>query len=188
MRILCAIAVVLLTACSSQPPQTATYLLRSDVPAGEDVALRDSGVALGNIRVANYIDQPGLVMATGDGTIRAAKYHVWAEPLQVALRRYLATQVSDASGRDIEAMATSATVTRIDVSVDQLHGTGSGAAILVAYWNVGPQGVMKSYRFSEQQSLAGDGYDALVRAQEALLKRLAEAISASLPAAGQGSV
>ena len=187
MRILCAIAVVLLTACSSQPPQTATYLLRTEVPAGSDVALSDSGIALGNIRVANYIDQPGLVLATGDGTIHAARYHVWAEPLQVALRRYLATQVSDASGRDIAAAASSATVTRIDVSVDQLHGTGSGAAVLVAYWNVASQGASKSYRFSEQQALSGDGYDALVRAQETLLKRLAEAISASLPAAGQTS-
>ena len=53
-------AVVLLTACASQPPQTTTYLLRSEVPTGPDVALRDSGIALGNIRVANYIDQPGL--------------------------------------------------------------------------------------------------------------------------------
>ena len=53
MRILCALAVVLLTACSSQPPQTATYLLRSEVPAGADVALSDSGIALANIRVAN---------------------------------------------------------------------------------------------------------------------------------------
>jgi len=187
MRILCALAVVLLTACSSQPPQTATYLLRSEVPAGADVALRDSGIALGNIRVANYIDQPGLVLATGDGTIHAARYHVWAEPLQVALRRYLADQISDASGRDIAAMPDSATVTRVDVSVDQLHGTGSGVAVLVAYWNVASQGASKSYRFSEQQALSGDGYDALVRAQESLLKRLAEAISASLPAAGQVS-
>ncbi|MEE4143923.1 MAG: ABC-type transport auxiliary lipoprotein family protein [Halieaceae bacterium] len=183
MRILCALAVVLLTACSSQPPQTATYLLRSEVPAGADVPLSDSGIALGNIRVAKYIDQPGLVLATGDGTIHAAKFHVWAEPLQVALRRYLATLVSDASGRDIAAATDSATVTRIDVSVDQLHGTGSGSAVLVAYWNIDSQGQSKSYRFSEQQSLSGDGYDALVRAQETLLKRLAEAISASLPAA-----
>jgi uncharacterized lipoprotein YmbA len=179
--------VILLTACSTQPPQTATYLLRSEVPAGAEVALSDSGIALGNIRVANYIDQPGLVLATGDGTIHAARYHVWAEPLQVSLRRYLATQVSDASGRDIAAVAGSATVTRIDVSVDQLHGTGSGAAVLVAYWNVASEGASKAYRFSEQQALSGDGYDALVRAQETLLKRLAEAISASLPAGGQSA-
>jgi uncharacterized lipoprotein YmbA len=60
-------------------------------------------------------------------------------------------------------------------------------AVLVAYWNVASQGASKSYRFSEKQALSGDGYDALVRAQESLLKRLAEAISASLPAAGQVS-
>ena len=124
------------------------------------------------------------MLATGDGTIHAARYHVWAEPLQVALRRYLATQVSGASGREIAATASAATRVTIDVNVDQLHGNGSGAAILVAYWDVSAEGASKSFRFSEQQTLSGDGYDALVRAQESLLKMLAEAIAGSLPVTG----
>lgn len=183
MRILCVFAAMLLAACSSQPPQTVTYLLRSEVAASAGTPLADSGVALGNIRVASYIDQPGLVLAGGDGTINAARNHVWAEPLQVSLRRYLATQISDASGSDIAANATPSTGTRVDVSVDQLHGNGTGAAVLVAYWEITAGGVSRAFRFSEQQALAGDGYDALVRAEEALLQRLAGAIAASLPAA-----
>ncbi|MDH4039274.1 MAG: ABC-type transport auxiliary lipoprotein family protein [Gammaproteobacteria bacterium] len=182
MRIMCVIAVVLLTACSTQPPQTATYLLRTEVGTTSGTPLADSGIALGNVRVATYIDQPGLVLAAGDGTITAARNHVWAEPLQVSLRRYLATQISSASGRDIAASATATTRSRIDVTVDQLHGDSSGAAVLVAYWEIAVEGATRAFRFSEQQSLAGDGYDALVRAEEALLQRLADAIAASLPA------
>ena len=187
MRIICLIVTVLLAACSSQPPQTSSYLLRTEVATTPGTPLANSGIALGNIMVADYIDQPGLVLAAGDGTIHAARYHVWAEPLQVSLRRYLSTQISFASGRDISPTTTSATGVSIDVSVDQMHGAGNGSAVLVAYWRVAADGSDKSYRFSEQQALSGDGYDALVRAEEALLKRLAEAISASLPAAA-GSV
>lgn len=181
MRIICVMVAVLLAACSSQPPQTETYLLRSEVSATSGTQLADSGIALGTIQVANYIDQPGLVLAGPDGTIHAARNHIWAEPLQVSLRRYLATRITAASGRDIAASATPATGTRINVVVDQLHGNGQGAAVLVAYWAIDSGGDEKHFRFSEQQALSGDGYNPLVRAEEALLQRLAEAIAASLP-------
>ena len=183
MRIICLMVALLLTACSSQPPKLESYLLRPAVAAGSATVVEDSGYALGTIQVANYIDQPGLVLTSGDGKIHAARNHVWAEPLQVSLRRYLATEVSGVSGRDVAATTTATTKTRINVTIDQLHGNGSGAAVLVAYWDVAGDAGSKSFRFSEQQALSADGYDALVQAEEALLKRLADAIAASLPPA-----
>lgn len=183
MRIIYLIAAVLLAACSSQPPQIASYLLRSEVNSGAGTQLVNSGIALDTIRVARYIDQPGLVLAFENGTIHAARNHLWAEPLQVSLRRYLASQISSTSGRNIASSATSATLIRIDVTVDQLHGNGRGAAVLVAYWDLTSEDSYTSFRFSEQQALSGDGYDPLVQAQQALLQRLADAIATSLPAA-----
>jgi uncharacterized lipoprotein YmbA len=183
MRTVCLIAVLALAACSSQPPQTQTYLLRPQVPAGAATPLVDSGIALGTIRVASYIDQPGLVLASGDSKVHAARNHLWAEPLQVSLRRYLATQVSTGSGREVAVSSSESTRTRINVSVDQLHGDNNGTAVLVAYWDVVSESGTRTFRFSEQQSLSGDGYDALVAAEETLLQRLADAISASLPPA-----
>ena len=181
MRILCLLAAVLLAACSSQPPQSTSYLLRSELATTSGSPQVDSGIALGNIRVANYIDQPGLVLATGDGKVRAARNYVWAEPLQVSLRRYLAAEISGVSGREIAATASATSKTRIDVSVDELHGNGAGEAVLVAYWEVTSAGQSNSFRFSERQALSGDGYDALVKAEEVLLKHLASAIAGSLP-------
>ena len=183
MRIIVLMGALLLAACSSAPPKLESYLLRPAVAPGAVTAVEDSGYALGTIRVANYIDQPGLVLTSGDGKVHAARNHVWAEPLQVSLRRFLATQVSAGSDRDIAATATASTNTRINVSVDELHGNDSGAAVLVAYWDVVAGEGSKSFRFSEEQALGSDGYDALVQAEEALLERLADAIAASLPAA-----
>ena len=180
MRILIVLSLVLLAACSSQPPQTSSYLLRSEVPSTDGEQLAETSVALGGIEVAAYIRQPGLVLASGDGKIHAARNHVWAEPLQVSLRRFLANEISAAAGKDIGTSALPATATRINVTIDQLHGDGKGAAVLVAYWELEAGANVSSYQFAERQDLVSDGYDALVRAQEALLKRLAAAIARSL--------
>jgi len=182
MRSLFLIAILTLAACSSQPPQTSSYLLRAAVGETSGTELADSGIALGTIRVASYIDQPGLVLATGDGKIHVARNHVWAEPLQVSLRRYLATEISGSAGRVVGAKPTAATRTRVDVTIDELHGDGRGAAVLVAYWELVAGEDTAAFSLSERQPLAGDGYDALVQAEEALLKRLASAIAATVPA------
>ena len=182
MRFICLFAAALLAACSSQPQQTANYLLRADIPATSGKQLAASTVAFNAIRVATYIEQPGLVLATGDGRIHAARNHQWAEPLQVSLRRFLANEVSAASGMDVSATVLPTTVTRVNLTVDQLHGDGQGAALLVAYWEVETGAQVSSYEFAQSQTLASDGYDALVRAEEALLRQLAAAIAASIKA------
>lgn len=182
MRFICLFAAALLAACSSQPQQTANYLLRADIPATSGKQLAASTVAFNAIRVATYIEQPGLVLATGDGRIHAARNHQWAEPLQVSLRRFLANEVSAASGMDVSATVLPTTASRINLTVDQLHGDGQGAALLVAYWEVETGAQVSSYQFAQSQTLASDGYDALVRAEEELLRQLAAAIAASIKA------
>ena len=184
---LCLITVALLTACASPAPQTASYLLRAEVTPTAGKQLADSTIALGSIRVASYIDQPGLVMAMGDGTIHEARYHQWAEPLPVSLRRFMAAEISQASGLDVSAGGLPGTKTRVNLIVDQLHGDGNGAALLVAYWDVATGDSVLTYEFAEQQALTAAGYTALVQAQEALLKRLAAAIAGSLKPAEQGA-
>ncbi|MCP5203585.1 MAG: membrane integrity-associated transporter subunit PqiC [Pseudomonadales bacterium] len=180
MRLLCLLAAALLAACSSTPPQTSSYLLRAEVPASSGSQLASSTVALADIRVATYIEQPGLVLATGDGKVHAARNHQWAEPLQVSLRRFLANEVSGASGLDVSPRVLPSTTTRVSVTVDQLHGDGQGAALLVAYWEVDNAGDVRFFEFSQRQSLASAGYDALAHAEQALLGQLAQAIADSL--------
>lgn len=180
MRTIFLLAVMLLTACSSQPPQTATYLLRSGTAMSSGAQLAGTGIALGTVRVATYIEQPGLVLATGDGKIQVARNHVWAEPLTVSLRRFLAEEISTAAGKYVSPTPVPDATTRVNVVVDQLHGDGRGAAVLVAFWELQSDQSSAAFQFSEQQVLSSDGYDALVQAEEALLRRLASAIAGSL--------
>jgi uncharacterized lipoprotein YmbA len=72
------------------------------------------------------------------------------------------------------------TTTRVNLTIDQLHGDGRGSALLVAYWDIETGGKISSFEFAQRQTLASDGYTALVQAEEALLQQLAAAIAATI--------
>jgi len=175
---------LLVAGCSSQPPQTSTYLLRADddTRSGYRAPARD--IAFGKLEIARYIDQPGLVLKTGTDEVHVARYHQWAEPLRASLEGLLQAEISRQLGQDIRFQPDGPVGTRIDVIVDQLHGNADGEAELVADWRLRRvEGGDEVHRFVGSQPLERDGYDALVAAQRQLLLRLATAITASVVAA-----
>ena len=181
MKYLLILPLVFLAACSSQPPQQHSYLLRSSVDLDSRQLSAEPTIGLGTVQVANYIDQPGIVLETASGQVHAAQQHLWAEPLRASLRGFLVTEISAALEQDISGSARATTVEKkINVQIDQFHGTPNGSASLVAYWQIVEGSQSRNYQFSEQQTLSTDGYDALVQAQTALLSSLSAAISQSL--------
>ena len=185
MKYLALIAALLVTGCSSSAPTLKQYLLRTDTPS--QFTLQDStgAVGIGTLTVAPYIDGRGLVLETSNGEVRAARDHQWAEPLRESLRSYLSSKISEQSGQVIRAYnyAKVDWARRIDIRIDELHGTANGGAKLVAYWNIvdpAERKVLSENGFFETEALGRDGYDALVQAQKKLLDRLASAIAASL--------
>ena len=63
--------VVLLSACASQPLPTTYYLLRSGQDLQSTALSTSTQYSLGSVEIAAYLDQPGLVMATGRESTRA---------------------------------------------------------------------------------------------------------------------
>ncbi|MCP4188197.1 MAG: membrane integrity-associated transporter subunit PqiC [Gammaproteobacteria bacterium] len=173
---------LLLAGCASKPVEHFTYLLRSDQARESGKIEHDSPFFLGKLTIANYLDQPGLVVATGNGRVRAARHHQWAEPLGLSLRRFLSIEISVARDKHIAPHPSSKeSVGSIDISIDQLHSNESGEAILLAFWQFIWADQTYSFRFSESLPLQQDGYDALVAAQTKLLKRFAADVAKSLP-------
>lgn len=181
MRVLLLIVALALAACAGQPAETRYYLLRSSADADTRQLQLDAQTALGRIDIADYLDQPGVVMATGDGVIAAASYHRWAEPLRTSLRGFLAAEISARLGRDIlpDSARNSASII-IDVDLDQLHGDGQGGAHIVGRWTIRRDGSATGWQFSATEPLQADGYDALTAAMSELLRQLAAAIAASM--------
>jgi len=177
----CLLLAALLGACSSQPPEPSYYLLRSDQPESTRALRTSSEYALGQVEIAPYVDQPGLVLEMRDGEMRPARQHLWAEPLYDSVRVLLLQEISAAYGADILPQTISGAGHTISVRIDQFHGTAAGTARLVAYWWLHDSGGLQTaYQFGGERALAGDGYGALAAAQKALLKELAVAIAGSL--------
>ena len=184
MRVTVSICAALLLACASNPPTRTQYLLRADLPG--ETGLVDAPVAIGlaRVTVAPYLRGPGLVLESDDHQVRPARYHVWAEPLDQGLRRYLRTEISNVLGFAIRADASNrgAWDFAVDVVVDQFHGTLSGHARLVAGWRISRAdgSEVAAYTFSSAEALVVGSYQGLVNAEIALAQKLAARIAESL--------
>lgn len=185
MKFLVLLAIVVVAGCTSSVPTLKQYLLRSEATSEFSVEKQSAVVGFGAVVLASYIDGLGLVLESRNGEVRAARDHQWAEPLRDSLRLFMARETSVVAGQLIRAYSTGENdwQRRIDLRIDQLHGTPTGEAKLVAYWQVfdtEKRTVISENGFSESQPLSADGYDALVVAEKALLIRLAAKVAASL--------
>lgn len=181
IRVASLLLVVFLSACAGQSTEPSYYLLRSDQNLTSRTLEPSTQYVLNQITIAPYLNQNGLILETNAGAMRTARYHLWAEPLYEGIRVFLMTEISQARGEDILMGKIEEAETSINVRIDQLHGTGDGRARLVAYWWLSQGSDIKAaYQFAEYRDLGQDGYDALARAEKALLSDLAGKIAASL--------
>ena len=185
MKTLALSALLLITACASPVPTVQQYLLRADHPSQYAIQSADSVVGLSRVTVASYIDGLGLVLETAGGEVHTARSHQWAEPLRESLRSFLASEISTQAGRVIRTQRSGENhwKQRIDIRIDELHGTTDGQARLVAYWSVTDskqRTIISENGFVDTESLSGDGYESLVLAHKKLLRKLAAAIAKTL--------
>jgi uncharacterized lipoprotein YmbA len=177
MRVLVVGFLLVLLGCSSTQPERQSYLLRPDVPAGTVSQGGAQVVSLGPIVVAEYLVQRGIVMETEPGEIAAARYHEWAEPLADSLGYLLEADLSTALRLPV-VRDQPEWVLRVDIRIDELHGTSTGEAKLVARWTLTqPDGVQLGYQYSTSEAIARDGYGGLVEAERETLRALAGEIA-----------
>ena len=181
MKVVGLLLVALLSSCASQTIPPTYYLLRSDQDLQSSVLSTSQQYSLGSVEIAAYIDQPGLVMATGNGEMRPASQNLWAEPIYDGVRNFLATEIAQASGQELLPTKLTKNTTAVNIRIDQLHGTLDGQAKIVAYWSlVRNDEVYSLNRFSDSRALTASGYAALVDAEKILLTELAGKIATSL--------
>jgi len=176
MRFVALLLFLAFTACQSTPePQTRTQY-RLSTASAEATAVAASGI---RVRVAAYLNQPGMIVEDADGGLHPAHYHQWSEPLDQALEQLIGAELSreaseQNSGNDVL------------VFVERLHGTMGGQALLSATYGLESEGKTDSAtRFSSSTLLKQAGYSALVDAHRVLVRQLAAEISTFLSAAGK---
>ncbi len=187
MRSSTLVLALLVAACSSTAPTTTRYLLPAETSRGTTRLESPARIGLGRVELSPYLGEEGLVVETEAGQVRPARYHLWAEPLDEGLRRFLRLEISKALGEHVSGDTTQQPRWKrtVDVEIDRLHGTLAGEAVLVAQWRISPgkgEGQPRTYGFSESRPLPREGYAGLVEAEIELTRALARAIAESVRA------
>ncbi len=185
MRLWIPLLAIFLLSCSTTAPPRTEYFLRHPVSETDAAQLSQPRVGLQRVALAPYLKQRGLAIETAANELRPAQSHVWAEPLDEGLLLFLRGALAAALQEDvgITRSRSDAWDQRVEVYVEQLHGTMSGNALLVASFKVTgseESAVATQFRFARSRALAADGYASLVEAEKQLVGELAAAIAAAV--------
>ncbi len=178
---------LLLMGCTSTAPQEVTlYLLRPgmDAPQTELSTASFVAIGLGEVRVAPYLDNSGIMLELEGRKIRPARYHRWAEPLSSSLAVVLSNNLSAELGQPITNRTDARTWDyRLDVYIDEFHGTRDGIAKLNATWTIvslSVEAADSQHRFASRERILSKGYAALVEAHYRLTEALSTEIANSM--------
>ena len=144
-------------------------------------------VGIDSVNIATYLKRDEVMLQVGPQELRPARYHRWAEPLDGNIHRYLRDRLSQDLQTNVDASPKfrDRWQLRVDVVVEELHGTLDGRAILRAYYDVVPVADPAKTRrgqVSSSTEQSGTGYAALVDAESQLLDVLARRIAADIQA------
>ncbi len=161
------------------------YLLRADTRLPDAPQPAPVSVGIGRVSIADYLAQAGIVVATSGDRVRPAHLHLWAEPLDSAIRLFLRDAISAEAGYLISADTArrGSWDYRLDIRIDEWHGSLAGDVRIRASWtliNTANDHEVAGHRFERTAMQADDGYEALVATQKRLLADLAGGIAASL--------
>ena len=183
---------LLICACSSTPtPDTHFFVLTPNTfTTSNDQSARtnnssDNTIVLKPIKLAEFLDQPGIILQTDTHEIKVAHYHRWAEPLKRNLHRYVLETLSTQlplyhfqSGKNFKEAQTHQ---RLEITVRQFNGTTDGLALFTGHWELIDKNLQSTkHTFAYRTNLTNSGYPELVNELGKLLNMLCGDISKSI--------
>ena len=160
------------------------YVLTADGPAPSGGG---TGIGVGPVTLAEYIDRPNLVIAESANQLGVAENHRWAGDLAASITRVTATNLGrrlhTGNVRTYPWQGDDGISYQVTLDIRQFHGGADGYAVIEAGWRAYslPDRKLKASRtFVDREPLEADGYQPLVAAQSKLLSRLADDIAKGL--------
>jgi uncharacterized protein len=143
-------------------------------------------LGIGPVEMPDYLDRPQIVTQVNPNELHLGDFDQWAEPLGKTFMRTLADNLASLLCVDeivFYPSEKSGVDRQISVTVTRFHGLPDGKVALTAQWQVteGPGGkVVARQRTDIRESVAGQGYDALVAAQSQALAQLSREIAVAV--------
>ena len=190
ITILCALT-ALAAGCGSTPASRFYTLNSPPVPAA--VAPSNISVAVGPVSVPASVDRPQIVVNTGTNQVGLDEFNRWAAPLQ--------SDISRAVAETLAALLGAARVTqfpqtlsadadfRVTIEVQRFESTLGESTMLDAVWVVrrAKDGKSETGRTRVRETVAQNGYDALVAAHSRAVARMSQDIADVVRALGRGA-
>ena len=161
------LAIIAAGGCASTP-ETRYFVLALPPEAGENVR---ADVTVETVSLPTYLRSDGIALATSPHTVRHARFHRWAEPLDEGIARTLRTDLSRRVG----------TQAWVEVDVQFFHGDPDGNVLLQARWQVRlPCGNPASGNFAGKVQQATNGYSSMVATQAGLVQKMSLQIAGAI--------
>ncbi len=196
-RILNAVATGLLlmcvAGCASSPPSKFYQLnsLKTETSTVKDDSLGERiTVAVGPLRIPDYLDRPQIVTLSGRNELKLAEFDRWAGSLEKDIVRALTEDVAALlpPGRFYvmpwmsASQAASPSVYRVEVNVVRFEGTPGESVLLKVQWAVfhKEKGMLLRRESTIKEETSGKTYGAFVSAMSKALEGLSREIAQAL--------
>jgi hypothetical protein len=179
-----AAALLAFSGCANQTVEKQHYFLPTPEVSTQssEFVIKAPLVELGEIQLADFLDNDGLVLQLDDITLNQAKRHLWAEALQQQLHRGLRERVNQQQQQLLIVGPHAAADFSLSIEIHDFHGRHDGLALTSGQWQLkNKQGELVAVnRFTLTSELSEPGYPALVRALGQNLDKLALQIAEKL--------
>ena len=192
-RLTVGLLVVLLAGCASSPPSSFYQLSpfqKSDSITSDASRKQDLIIAIGPVRIPDYLDRPQIVTRTGENELTLSEFHRWAGSLESDVVRVLAENLSELLAGDhfhivrwtpYQESQLSASY-GVEVLMERFEGTRGESVLLKAHWAISAHGknVLLRRESLINEQVQGDSYDAVVAAMSRALERLSQDITGGI--------
>lgn len=180
--------VILLSGCLGRSQPTKFYLLRSILSpqTGEMVTAQEGlRIGIGPIDLPEYLDRPQIVTRIGESEHQLDEFNQWAESLTFSIARVLGENLSILLATDNIFLFPWRGSTQLDyqvkVGVIRFSGTPGGNAVLDVLWTIykgnDAKELLDMKKSSFSRPTGGEGYEALVSAQNKMLEDFSREIA-----------
>jgi uncharacterized lipoprotein YmbA len=186
--------ILFIVGCSGSPKiETQLYLLTPTThKSSTDISKQQTQnakniIVLESIKLAEFLDQPGIVLQTDKHQIQVAHYHRWAEPLSQNIHRFiletLSSQSTKYSFQKQTKFAKEVSHLVLSLEVNQFNGTSEGVAMLSGHWELKDSKLNKlimTKSFYFEEPMTESGYPELVNQLALMLDKICVNILASI--------
>jgi uncharacterized lipoprotein YmbA len=176
------LAAAFLSGCAGTKPTFYVLSAEGSLPSGGG-----TGIGVGPVTLAEYVDRTNLVIQTGPNKIELVQSHLWAGDLDNSVARVIATNL----GRRLNTGNVRTYPWQRDSEIDyqgamdirEFLAGDDGFARIEATWRIyslpGSK-LVRSKTFIAKESIASEDYEAVVAAQSRLLGKLSADIAAGI--------